>query len=316
VYTVDRCPDGYEAAASTTSLTQVNITGPESLIDSIAVAGVEVSVKDATTTLSGEAYLKFYDSDKSDAHVVDVSGNKFFSASAYKTDYTLYVNTAKTVPIQYEIGGTPASGYHYSSTSASIGSVIVMGDSDALGKLSAITIPSSVLNIDGATSSKLWNVDLNAYLPAGTTISGTHQTSITAVIEADTSSSSGGPGVTTAPETTSSSSETGDAETTAGTSEMTEAAGGPGVTVTELDKETEEGSDIQDETQAESQAETESESQSPGESSSHVTTGASADHTSYERTEVPAQTQSHTQAETHAETEPETQAETQSHMQQ
>ena len=220
VYTVDSCPEGYAAAASTTTLTQVDITGPKSLIDSIAVAGVEVSVKEATGTLTGTAELKFYDSDDESAKAVDTANNKYFSASEYTTEYVLYINTTKTIPIQYEVSGTAASGHHYAGSTASIGSVIVTGNADVVGKLSVITIPSSVLNIDGATSNKSWNIDLNTYLPAGAVISGTHETQITALIELN------GPG-----------SRDGEAYTGPGTQEQTEAAE-TSETAAETDQET------------------------------------------------------------------------------
>ena len=274
VYTVDQCPEGYEAAASSTTLTQVDITGPRSLLDSIAVAGVEVSVREATGTLTGTAELKFYDSDDASARAVDVSNNPYFSASEYSTDYTLYINTAKTVPIQYEISGTPAAGYHYGGSTASIGSVIVTGNADTVGQLSVITIPTSLLNVDGATSNKSWNINLNTYLPAGAVISGTYETQITALIEPDGMgrlNGAGGPGVTDPAQTSASESETAaDAGTTetSQAAESTGSAAGPGVT-TQTQDETESGTHAaqsHDETQSETQSETGEQSDTSAES--------------------------------------------------
>ncbi len=261
VYTVDQCPEGYEAAASSTTLTQVDITGPQSLLDGIAVAGVEVSVREATGTLSGTAELKFYDSDDANARAVDVSNNQYFSASEYFTDYTLYINTAKTVPIQYEISGTPAAGYHYGGSTASIGSVIVTGNADIVGQLSVITIPASVLNVDAATSNKSWNINLNTYLPSGAVISGTYETQITALIEPDGMGRPGGasgPGVQDPAQTSASEAETTadtGSETTSQETEGTGSISGPGETQSQAETESETQSREQSGTTEESAAE-------------------------------------------------------------
>ena len=285
VYTVDSCPPGYEAAASTTALTQVEITGPESLINSIAVAGVEVSVKDAAGTLSGNAPLKFYDSDDVSARAVDVENNKYFSASEYSTDYTLFINAVKNVPIQYEISGTPASGYSCTGSTASVESIEIKGNADVVGQISAITIPSSDLNVDGATSKKSWNIDLNTYLPSGVTATGTHQTEITALIESD-GTSSDGPGVTVQTEaaTTANHTEGTTGSSSAESSGAGQAAGGPGVDVTKAETEAvpEKEAETQSGTQSENVAETSSgahsqtessdESQSQEQSGTHIET--------------------------------------------
>jgi YbbR domain-containing protein len=315
VYKMDQCPEGYQEATSTTSVSQVEITGPRSLIDSIDTAGVEVSLQDATKTLNGNAPLKFFHLTDEGARAVDATGNIFFSASQYTTDYTVYVNAAKTVPVHYDTSGTPASGYHLSSTAISEENTVVTGNADVVGQISAVTIPASVLNIDGATSSRSWNVDLNAYLPAGAAVSGTSQVSITAVIEADAQSSSGGPGVAHT-EAASSAADTSGSETTTESAETTQSGGGPGVVETQADEtEEEKQSEAQSGTEAEdhTEAQTESDEETTAleESQQHTTAGSQPESRSHELTEVPSQTQSHTQAQEQTQSEHQSQSDTQ-----
>ena len=179
MFTTGEPEEGYKVSGANTSRAEVSIHGPRSLVSQIDFAGIVIDVDKATRDFSGSTEILYYNPSGSS---VDVSDPRF-SAEAETADYQVYMITGKEVPIQYEVSGVPAEGYRLAGTSASLESVTVQGSSDDLAALSAVVIPSSQLNIQGATANKSWNIDVSTLISNDLKILGSYEVNVTARIE-------------------------------------------------------------------------------------------------------------------------------------
>jgi YbbR domain-containing protein len=74
----------------------------------------------------------------------------------------------KNVPVVYNYTGTPADGYTMTGDPVSDHNMVTIAGRPALlSNISAINVPGTELNIDGADSSISRQLDLNDYLPDG-----------------------------------------------------------------------------------------------------------------------------------------------------
>ena len=71
----------------------------------------------------------------------------------------------KTVPVTFNVSGTPADGYRYVECTSEPESVQICGKSDVLREVDSIEVPADVLNIDGASENMTETVDITPYLP-------------------------------------------------------------------------------------------------------------------------------------------------------
>lgn len=173
--------DGYIVGEMTASPEQITITGPESIIERIetAVAWIDTEGISRDSDKSGE--LRLY----------DVYGNQVSSNQIYNNlgeeGITVHVEVlqGKTVPVTFDVSGTPAEGYRYVECTSEPANVQVYGKSDVLQELDSIEVPGSVLDIDGATENVVKNVDITQYLPEGIMLEegSTGTLSVTVVIE-------------------------------------------------------------------------------------------------------------------------------------
>ena len=155
--------DGYVIGEMTTNPEKITIGGSESLISSIqkVVAKVDVSGISESSVLDAELIL--YDAN---GNVMDQSklnnnlGDKGISVN-------VEVLNIKAVPLDFQIEGTPASGYIYTGWSCVPESVQVCGSKEVIAEINSIEISGSEVSIDGANSRLDITVDILPYLPEG-----------------------------------------------------------------------------------------------------------------------------------------------------
>lgn len=158
--TVGEVADGYMVASATPDQTLVEVTGPESVIERISYAAVEIDVTGATNSLSANVDVQLY----------DVDGNPVDSASVKKNvSYVrmeVEILAVKTVPIELNVTGEPQEGYLATGVAeSSPASIQLAGSAYALSSISRITIPEEELDISGATGNFVKNIDIRDYLP-------------------------------------------------------------------------------------------------------------------------------------------------------
>ena len=155
--------DGYQMGQVAMDQNQVRVTGPKSEVERVKSAGVIVDISDSDRTVSTNAEIHLYDEDGRD---IDIDKN--LTLNIDKVMVRVEVLPLKVVPIKIAVSGKPVEGYRMTGeTSVEPGQVMVAGKKSTLDTLSAISIPSSELNVTGRTNDLVKTFDLRNYLPSG-----------------------------------------------------------------------------------------------------------------------------------------------------
>ena len=155
--------DGYQIGQVALDQNQVRVTGPKSEVERVKSAGVIVDISDSDRTVSTNAEIHLYDEDGRD---IDIDKN--LTLNIDKVMVRVEVLPLKVVPIKIAVSGKPVEGYRMTGeTSVEPGQVMVAGKKSTLEALSAISIPSSELNVTGRTNDLVKTFDLRNYLPTG-----------------------------------------------------------------------------------------------------------------------------------------------------
>ena len=155
--------DGFQMGQVAMDQNQVRVTGPKSEVERVKSAGVIVDISDSDRTVSTNAEIHLYDEDGRD---IDIDKN--LTLNIDKVMVRVEVLPLKVVPIKIAVSGKPVEGYRMTGeTSVEPGQVMVAGKKSTLDTLSAISIPSSELNVTGRTNDLVKTFDLKNYLPSG-----------------------------------------------------------------------------------------------------------------------------------------------------
>ena len=155
--------DGYQMGQVALDQNQVRVTGPKSEVERVRSAGVTVDISDSDRTVSTNAEIHLYDEDGRD---IDIDKN--LTLNIDKVMVRVEVLPLKVVPIKIAVSGKPVEGYRMTGeTAVEPGQVMVAGKKSTLDSVSAISIPSSELNVTGRTNDLVKTFDLRNYLPTG-----------------------------------------------------------------------------------------------------------------------------------------------------
>lgn len=142
----------------------VTVEGPMSQVGLISQVGVRIQAEKPSADFEGHASLVFY----------DANGNELEADDRVHTDvdetgvaYRVSVDKKKELPLEVQVTGNAAPGYRYTGAECSQTSVFVTGGDSGLASVNTIVIPSSVLDISGATEDRIVMVDIREYLPLG-----------------------------------------------------------------------------------------------------------------------------------------------------
>ena len=167
VSTVGQAADGYDVGDIILTPTKVTVNGPVSEVGLISYAGVEIDVTGEAANSQGAALPVFYDAN---GNRLQVSDRITVTPSTIQYDVT--ISKVRRVPLDFDVTGTAAAGYRYTGVECRIREISVAGAKSTLAGINKITIPSSELDITGATEDKVVTVDLRSYLPEGVWITG------------------------------------------------------------------------------------------------------------------------------------------------
>ncbi len=139
---------------------RLEIEGPQSKIDEVTQAVVEINVAGA-----GSGSL----SARVDVHLKDAQGNTIAYDNVTKNTSTIMVSVdihaTKEIPVEYQSTGEPAEGYLATGKiTATPEKVLIAGTNAALGRINKIVVPADDLDISGATSDVQVVIDLKNYL--------------------------------------------------------------------------------------------------------------------------------------------------------
>lgn len=153
---------GYIINSVTPDQNRIEVSGPESVISKIASAGVKVDVSDSTSDISTYSDVILYDAEGNEISAENV----FLNVESVRV--RVEILKTKTVPIHYEVMGTPAAGYMFTGEIESMpDSVTIAGSPEVLAGINSVAVPEEALNITGQTEDMLVNVNIEEYLPEG-----------------------------------------------------------------------------------------------------------------------------------------------------
>ena len=154
--------DGYIIGDITTGQNMIRINGPESVIQNIQSAGVDVDVTGFTTDIITNA----------DIALLDADGNAVDTSQVTMNAKTVSVNVAiygtKYVPLKYTVTGEPANGYAFTGQiDSNPEEIMIAGKNSAISAVNEINIADEGLDISGLTGNLSYTVDVTDYLPNG-----------------------------------------------------------------------------------------------------------------------------------------------------
>ncbi|MCD8068928.1 MAG: hypothetical protein LUE87_08590 [Lachnospiraceae bacterium] len=154
--------DGYIISGSTIEQNQLSVSGPESIVSSIATARASVVLEDATENVVTYADIVLYDSDGN-----EISQDRLTLGSS-RVRVTVEVLKTSTVPLVFEVEVTPASGYLLSGEmTASAREITLAGKSGVVDNVTEIVVSGEEYIVTDATEDVVFEIDIDDYLPSG-----------------------------------------------------------------------------------------------------------------------------------------------------
>lgn len=170
--------DGYLLGDIVPNQNLVRISGPESVIDQIVKASVDVPVTGFTSDIADNAEIKLYDSEDNliqDSRIAQNIKTVGVKVSIYRTT---------EVPVYFSTTGTPAYGYRAAGEpEGSISSIVVAGKENAIKNVSAIEIPGEAIDISDCTEDYTTEIDIRDYLPDNIFLADTSQSIVRITVD-------------------------------------------------------------------------------------------------------------------------------------
>lgn len=159
--------DGYVVGDITTEQNMVRLSGPESFVNKIAKASVDVDVTGFTSNIGTDADIVLYDSD---GNVLDAASSGV-SMNIKTVRVNVQILQTKYVPVSYTITGEPAAGYALTGEVESTPEqILVAGRSSAISSINEIVVEDELLDVTGMTGNLVCTVDITKSLPSGVTL--------------------------------------------------------------------------------------------------------------------------------------------------
>lgn len=169
--------EGYIIANTKLDQTRIEITGPRSVVENIRNARVEIDVSGATTNVSGNADIHFYDAEEEMVDDTDILKN------ADNMHVEVQVLATKEVPVEAAFAGIPEEGYLATGVvECEPSSVMIAGTASALAEIGKISIPERELDITDASGNVEKVVDIRKYLDNASLADGSFNGRVTVTV--------------------------------------------------------------------------------------------------------------------------------------
>ncbi len=157
--------DGYVIGDVTTEQNMVRISGPESVVNQVASATVDVDVTGFTSNIGTDADIMLLDAE---GEVVDSS---LISMNIKTVRVNVVIYETKYVPITYSVGGNPAGGYIFTGEVESTPDTVqIAGRSNTIASINEIMVDDPNITVEGLTGNLTYTYNLAQYLPSGVTL--------------------------------------------------------------------------------------------------------------------------------------------------
>ena len=151
---------GYTVGYTKLSSTFVKVSAPESIIDRIETAYVDVDVTKLKENMESQVVIKYSDSQ---GEIVELDEDSKATTETVVVNVIIY--QTKEVPIMVSVTGTVANGYEYTGVELSKDTVYIEGENAY--QIDSIALPNDLIDISGARENVEMEIDISQYLPAG-----------------------------------------------------------------------------------------------------------------------------------------------------
>ena len=153
---------GYIVGDKTTDQNQVRVSGPQSVVERVKSAKVDVSVEGFTGNISTLSDVELFDENGEEVPMDSIELN----VNNVRVDVEILAT--KKVPVYYSYVGMPADGYGVTGEIECTPEVItIAGEKSKIDVISEVKIPGDQLNVTGQTDDLVTNIDITSYLPEG-----------------------------------------------------------------------------------------------------------------------------------------------------
>lgn len=139
----------------------LKVSGPESVVSRISRVVASISVDGISSDISDNVVPTLYDED----------GNVILSDLLDMNQSIVTIRArilgTKSLPIHFDVSGTPADGCQYQGMEYAPESVMVKGDPVTLNGINVINIPEDVINLNGVNKDIDTTIDITPYLGEG-----------------------------------------------------------------------------------------------------------------------------------------------------
>lgn len=155
--------EGYVIGDVSTEQNMIRISGPESIVNKVSKASVDVDVTGFTSNIGTDADIVLYDSE---GNPLDSLQSLTMNIKTVRVNVVIY--ETKYVPVTYTVTGEPAAGYALTGEiESNPEEVLIAGRSNILSSVNEIRVADDSLNVSGYTGNLTANVDLSKFLTSG-----------------------------------------------------------------------------------------------------------------------------------------------------
>lgn len=162
INTVGNVGDGYLLGNVSIGQNVVNITGAESLVDTIEKAVVEIDVEGFTSDIVTSAEVRLYNKNG------QVINNSELNMNIKSVPVQVDILETRTIPVYFSMIGNPMAGFMVKgSVESDRDSIEICGKSSVIKNISQIDVPKEVIDITDKRDSYTADINIKDYLPDG-----------------------------------------------------------------------------------------------------------------------------------------------------
>lgn len=157
--------DGHMVGDTTISQNVVNITGPESLVNSVDSAIVQIDVSGFSSDIETNAEIKLINEDGELMNPAD------FTMNIKSVGVQVVILEYKEIPVNFEMTGKPATGFVVrGNVESDKATVTVSGKSSVLKNIDEINVPKEAIDITDHKTEFVTQINIKGYLPDGVSL--------------------------------------------------------------------------------------------------------------------------------------------------
>lgn len=153
----------------------VNVTAPESVLETISRAVVPVTLDGAAEHVEATGPIILYNADD---RIINLDTRTEIELDIKEAKVYIPVLKLNTIPIMIEVSGQDAvaDGYRYISYETDVQSVEISGENSIVDTISSIVISGEAVDVTDAAGDKTVTLNINDYLPQGVSVNADNST--------------------------------------------------------------------------------------------------------------------------------------------